>query len=237
VWTSRGNARNTRPVAAVRPDFGNTAVAGDRLFFTVTTDAGDRQLWVSGGTAASTRAVAPITAPTDSFGDPVPIDLTAFGGKVYFTATDPAHGQELWESDGTAAGTRVSADLFPGPASSAPGELTVVGDTLFFAATDRLHGRELWDLRRSGQDKSPATSGKVPARLVSGLAGWPDEETPRPTSPARDGTVAPDRLHLSLWVPGRPPPVRINGVGPADSPGTGTAASTSAPGDDSTLGI
>jgi ELWxxDGT repeat protein len=237
LWTSGGNARNTRPVAAGRPDFGNTAVAGDRLFFTVTTDAGDRQLWVSGGAAASTRAVAPISAPTDIFGDPLPIDLTAFGGKVYFTATDPAHGQELWESDGTAAGTRVAADLFPGPASSAPAELTVVGDRLYVAATDRLHGRELWALRQSGLGRPGASLARVPARLVSGLTGWLDEGTHRTVPPDRGGTAARDPLRPSQWLPGRPPPIRTAKAEPAEPPGTGPTASAPGPDDGSTLGI
>jgi ELWxxDGT repeat protein len=70
--------------------------------------------------------------------------MTLFGGKVYFSATDGAHGSELWETDGTTAGTRLAADLVPGSTSSSPGKLIVVGGTMFFVATDSAHGNELW---------------------------------------------------------------------------------------------
>ena len=35
-------------------------------------------------------------------------------GKVYFVATHPTYGKELWSSDGTSVGTALVADLNPG---------------------------------------------------------------------------------------------------------------------------
>ena len=35
-------------------------------------------------------------------------------GTLYFSANDNAHGQELWKSDGTAAGTVMVKDINPG---------------------------------------------------------------------------------------------------------------------------
>jgi ELWxxDGT repeat protein len=54
------------------------------------------------------------------------------------------HGRELWQTDGTAAGTRLVQDVLAGPASSEPASFAAAGDTLFFAANDGVHGRELW---------------------------------------------------------------------------------------------
>jgi ELWxxDGT repeat protein len=66
------------------------------------------------------------------------------GGILFFAASDPAHGSELWRSDGTPAGTYRVTDICPGPCSSEPGEITVLGGELYFSATDGVSGRELW---------------------------------------------------------------------------------------------
>src|SRR6185295_13558 len=44
-----------------------------------------------------------------------PEKLTAVGSTVFFSAYSVAAGQELWKSDGTAAGTVMVKDIRPGP--------------------------------------------------------------------------------------------------------------------------
>lgn len=80
-------------------------------------------------------------------GDPSshPREFTRLGGSIYFSASSPGHGNELWRSDGTAAGTRLVKDIRPGRAGSDPSLLAVAGRTLYFATVnsnmDRSH---LW---------------------------------------------------------------------------------------------
>ena len=50
----------------------------------------------------------------------VPIDLTNVNGTLYFAANDGAHGEELWKSDGTAAGTVMVKDIDPGATLRSP---------------------------------------------------------------------------------------------------------------------
>ena len=65
-------------------------------------------------------------------------------GVLYFAARDRAHGNELWRSDGTAAGTWRVDDVCPGPCDADPVPLAALGGRLLFAAGDGVHGVELW---------------------------------------------------------------------------------------------
>jgi ELWxxDGT repeat protein len=64
--------------------------------------------------------------------------LTVAGGLLHFVAEDRVHGTELWQSDGTADGTVIVADLADG--DSDPRTLVAVGDRLLFGAVSRDHG-------------------------------------------------------------------------------------------------
>ena len=65
---------------------------------------------------------------------------------IYFVAGTEEFGRELWQSDGTAEGTKMVRDIFPGPRSSDARLLGASGDTLFFMANDGVHGQELWSV-------------------------------------------------------------------------------------------
>src|SRR4051812_3127125 len=65
-----------------------------------------------------------------------PSFLADVNGTLYFAARSGAVGNELWKSDGTAAGTTLVKDILPGFDSSNPRYLTNVAGTLFFWADD-----------------------------------------------------------------------------------------------------
>jgi len=73
-----------------------------------------------------------------------PGQFTEFQGRLYFVANDLKHGNELWSTDGTAAGTYRVKDIMEGRESSNPSQLTAVGEFLYFVADDGLRGYELW---------------------------------------------------------------------------------------------
>ena len=70
--------------------------------------------------------------------------LTVVGNRLFFAADDRQHGVELWQSDGTTAGTTLVKDLAPNSTSAYPEKLTTVGNLLYFQATDGMVGAELW---------------------------------------------------------------------------------------------
>jgi ELWxxDGT repeat protein len=67
-----------------------------------------------------------------------------FNNRAYIVVDDGVHGEELWSTDGTNAGTVLVRDINPGPAGSRIFNLTIVGGSLFFSADDGVHGWELW---------------------------------------------------------------------------------------------
>lgn len=82
------------------------------------------------------------------FGDPTlssnPTGWFRVRDVAYFSATRAEFGRELFVTDGTPGGTRLLADLWPGPDGSFPEPLGQLGDELLFLADDGVHGRELW---------------------------------------------------------------------------------------------
>jgi len=82
-------------------------------------------------------------------------ELVRLGDFVYFQGFDGAHGEELWRTDGTPAGTGLVDDLVPGSAGSSPEELTAAFDALWLdAATPQWN----WTLWRSDGTPGSAVS-------------------------------------------------------------------------------
>ena len=91
---------------------------------------------------------------------------------MYFSADDGIHGNELWRSNGTPAGTFMVKDIEPGTASSSPIEITEANGKLYFSAITSTYGREPWvsDGTASGTQKLAAiTTGfsSIPAEFTA----------------------------------------------------------------------
>jgi ELWxxDGT repeat protein len=148
-----------------------SAVAGGVAYFLRSDGIQGRELWRSDGTPAGThllRDICPGVCGIEHLSSWA--NLATLGSRVYFAADDGAHGNELWVTDGTSAGTRMVIDLRPGPDSSNPGPLFALDGLLWYAADDGVHGREPW--RSDGT--APGTSllfDLVPGAAGSGVSG------------------------------------------------------------------
>lgn len=135
-------------------------VLRDKLLFAAegdlhsTSPGGDgRELWISDGTRQGTRMLADLH-PGFSLGfgkSSFPAEMTAVGAHVYFVAETPAHGKELWVTDGTRAGTHLVVDADPGVGSGRVRCLTRVGQRLYFQAVAPDTGCDLWVAADGGQ--------------------------------------------------------------------------------------
>ncbi|MCX8037753.1 MAG: hypothetical protein N3D11_12050 [Candidatus Sumerlaeia bacterium] len=151
-------------------------------------------------------------------------------GVVYFTADDSWSGEELWKTDGTAAGTVLVQDIYPGEHSSSVNYLVGMNGMLYFSANDGIHGAELWKSNgsRSGtvlvKDVNPGVSDSSPEQLtvVGGVLFFVADDGSHGKEPAISwpttarmalnygkATARPPAPSLSRTLQPPPAPVRI----------------------------
>lgn len=169
------------------------------LYFAATDQNGDRELWkVSGSSAVRVKDIR-------TNGSSNPSGLTAYNGKLYFSAMSNTDGAELYVSDGTEAGTIKLKDINPGSTGSVPRYFTVSGSNLYFSAFSAT-GEELWktngtslgtvqvkDIRSGAAHSSPMQLINVEGKLyftandgVNGRELWKSEGTSATTVMVRN---------------------------------------------------
>lgn len=145
-WLGNGTSGGMHQVVALRQATSMTEV-GNRIFFVGDEGVHGAELWTSNGTIKGTNIVRDIRV---GVGGSNIQNLTSYNngtvnGAVLFSANDGHHGQELWTSDGTTAGTEMIADLQPGTRSSSPYDFTPFDDAMFFIAYKQGDGWSLFD--------------------------------------------------------------------------------------------
>ena len=127
-----------------------------RVLFEAQDATSGRELWVTDGTAAGTRLVKDI-APGVLSGFQNQIGGTStWNGFAYFTADDGVSGEEVWRSDGTAAGTTLVADLAPGNQDTIVIDIVPMGGSIYVVARPQSGTRQLFK-----SDGTPAGTSAV----------------------------------------------------------------------------
>jgi ELWxxDGT repeat protein len=98
--------------------------------------------------------------------DSSPTHVTNVNGVAFFDATTPQLGQELYKSDGTAAGTKLVKDIDPGTGSSSPNYLTALGSKVIFSAYDPTNGTSLWASDGTTAGTILLKKGSNPSQLI-----------------------------------------------------------------------
>lgn len=131
--------KSIRPDAPILTDFAHDlSISAGRLYFRALTVANGEEPWVSDGTTAGTFMLADIFAGTSGSGPLFGKGFVAAGSLTIFGAKDAAHGDTLWKTDGTTAGTSVL-----GPNSLFARNLFSAGARVYFGALTGADS-ELW---------------------------------------------------------------------------------------------
>ena len=156
LWKTNGTAAGTQLVTTNPVAGGSITVVGNKMYFAAINAAGGFDLCKSDGTTAGTTRITQIItrAEFDERRYTLNIGMTNVRGTLYMAASNGTSGVELFKSDGTAAGTRIVADINAGTGSSDPASITEVNGRIFFTANNPQHGNELWSIPigGSGQD-------------------------------------------------------------------------------------
>ncbi len=145
---------------------------GQQVYFTCQSALFGAELWKWDAASGAVLVKDIRSGPTGSSLSGLTPCCTALGPRVFFSAFFPGAGAELWNTDGTTAGTTLLKDIRPGNSSSSPGRFAASDGRMFFAANDGIHGIELWvsDGTTAGtqmlKDIDPGPTGAQPANPV-----------------------------------------------------------------------
>ena len=140
------------------------------LFIDYKVNTGERTLYISDETKAGTLPIKALSGNSSVFASLTPSGLLGF-----FVHDDGANGSELWNTDGTPAGTKMVKNIAPGGISGV-GQLTFgysvpAKNGIVFLADDGVTGQEVWfsDGTETGtqllKEFSPGKQGSFPSIL------------------------------------------------------------------------
>jgi ELWxxDGT repeat protein len=122
LWKTDGTAAGTVIVRDIKSGPGSSfpsdiTAVGSTVFFTADDGVHGRELWKTDVAKSGAELVRDISTGTELSSDfetglevevpatSFPGNLLAFGGQLFFVASDDVNGRELWKSDGTEGGT------------------------------------------------------------------------------------------------------------------------------------
>ena len=141
LWKTDGTDTGTESFVTLDGVFWHQTALGNKWLFTLV-ENDQIALWESDGTQEGTRRLRWLGAGTPGEFVDSPFDDLAF-----LVLNTERYGEEVWVTDGTAAGTHVY-DINPGPSSSVSDdtEFAIWNDELYFGARTRNTGQGLWKI-------------------------------------------------------------------------------------------
>mgnify|MGYP001325867979 CR=1 FL=1 len=148
LWVTDGTLAGTSILnndaisAGYTPHPDDNHIHNNKMYFFAGSGSLGNEIWVSDGTSTGTYMIKNIN--TNAGGSSVltsseTIKIVALNNKMYFSATasNAAVSSELWETDGTDAGTKLAVDIRPGGIGSRINDMIVFNNKIYLVA-DRL---------------------------------------------------------------------------------------------------
>ncbi|MDQ2720870.1 MAG: T9SS type A sorting domain-containing protein [Bacteroidota bacterium] len=139
LWVTDGTAAGTKLVQDIQSGAANSTpdnfiLFKNDLYFTATTTVLGDELYKISGANGSVSLFKDIYPGAGSAFGTQNIDIFFSNNNLlYFTANDGVHGSELWVSDGTAANTKMLADITPGIGDTQFGGFAHLGNEIIFS--------------------------------------------------------------------------------------------------------
>ena len=142
LWVTNGTAPGTHEItvaggadpSGLNPT--DLTVFGNEVLFNGLDQNGHPQLWETNGTATTELTGIPGANASANASGIAPSDLTVFNGEVLFSGLDTTGHQQLWETNGTVAGTK---ELYAPAWGLQPTNMEVYNGQVLFSGYD-FHG-------------------------------------------------------------------------------------------------
>lgn len=85
-----------------------------------------------------------------TYADANPANFLTSVGELYFNANDGINGQPLWQTDGTAAGTKLAVSLVPGAPQATMSDFSVANGSVYFFAQGPTDGNQIGLYKSAG---------------------------------------------------------------------------------------
>lgn len=143
IWKTNGTAMGTtsfgnyQVLKNYKHGFQNETLNSELIFFSQFVDV---KLLKTDGMVSNTVELKNFTDQAQITN----VEFVKLNDELFFTVDTPSHGNELWKTDGTEAGTMLVKDIYNGVNNSDPRNLFVFKNKLYFTANHPFYGRELW---------------------------------------------------------------------------------------------
>lgn len=119
---------------------------GNKTIFSAYDGVNGIELWVTDGTSPGTKMIKNVNPSNSTSPSPMyNLGSVVMNGKLYYGFNDGVYGMELWETDGTEAGTKMVKDIYPGSGNGFVGsQIIEFNGKMYFSGTDDVSGAELW---------------------------------------------------------------------------------------------
>ena len=129
----------------------------DELYFVASEEGDGRALWKLNGKYGEFEKVYDAYPETE---DHSTIDnLTVSNDQLFFTSSTYEYNTELYVTDGTDNGSRITKVIHTNRGGSNPQNLVDVNGVLYFSADDGINGRELW--RSDGTERGTVMAADI----------------------------------------------------------------------------